>query len=71
MSAPLHNNEHGAQPEVVEEKHAAPPAAAQATAAAPQQEGAAPAAPTEKKAGRFDKTFVRTQSLFPRKKSRH
>ncbi|KAJ8291311.1 ATPase 4, plasma membrane-type [Rhodotorula toruloides] len=57
MSAPLHNNEHGAQPEVVEEKHAAPPAAAQATAAAPQQEGAAPAAPTEKKAGRFDKTF--------------
>lgn len=60
MSAPLHNNEHGAQPEVVEEKHQAPPAAAPAAAApAPQQEGNAPAAPTEKKAGRFDKTFVR------------
>lgn len=65
MSAPLHNNEQGAPNEVVDEKQAAPathdtPAAAPAPAPAPaQQEGAAPAAPAEKKAGRFDKTFVR------------
>lgn len=62
MSAPAPSNNvtpaGHTQPEVTEEKVAAP-----AAAAAPASETPAAAAPAEKKkAGRFDKTFVRPLS---------